>query len=356
MITMTSKRYENHENDMLKSILSKSLTSASPSKETLAKAHENSGVNSDDPIIKLKYTLMEEYQDQKFEDIDGSEFIENNAGEALKITKTEKIDFSLNNKEFNKELFQDLKLIPKIGPATEKKLKAEGYNDIRSLLEHDKYHDFAKQAIENLESGVHWDKFNLIRRSSKNKGQMLKCAGDLEYDTFKFMDIETLGLSNVPIIMIGVAELDKKGKSITSTQYLLRGKADEAAVIEGYLSHIDDNSTLFTYNGASFDVPFIKNRCNYYHIQDETHPFHYDLMYYARNLWKDRLPNCKLTTIEKYIFNINRVDDVPGSHIPGFYDTYLKEDNIGPLIPIIEHNRLDIIALAKFLKKLHEKS
>jgi uncharacterized protein YprB with RNaseH-like and TPR domain len=156
--------------------------------------------------------------------------------------------------------------------------------------------------------------------------------------------------------MIGIAEMDKKGKSITSTQYLLRGKADEAAVIEGYLSHIDDTSTLFTYNGASFDVPFIKNRCNYYHIHDETSPFHYDLMYYARNLWKDRLPNCKLTTIEKYIFNIDRVDDVPGSHIPGFYDTYLKEDNIGPLIPIIEHNRLDIIALAKFLKKLHEKS
>ncbi|WP_225370765.1 hypothetical protein [Methanobrevibacter arboriphilus] len=41
---------------------------------------------------------------------------------------------------------------------------------------------------------------------------MLKCAGDLEYDSFKFMDIETLGLSNVPIILIGIAEMDKKRK------------------------------------------------------------------------------------------------------------------------------------------------
>lgn len=353
---MTSKRYENHEKDMLKSILSRSLTSAAPSEETLAKAHENSGVNSDNPLIKLKFKLMEEYQDQKLEDIEGSEVIENDSGEALKITQKEKIDFSLNNKEFKKELTCDLKLIPKIGPATEKKLKKEGYKDIPSLLEHKKYCDFAEIAIEKIESGSHWDKFNLIRKNSNNKGKMLKCAGDLDCDSFKFMDIETLGLSNVPIILIGVAEMDKKGKSITSTQYLLREKVEEAAVLEGYLSHIGEDSTLVTYNGASFDVPFIRNRCSYYNINNETQPFHYDLLYYARNLWKDRLPNCKLTTIEKHVFDIDRVDDVPGSHIPGYYDTYLKEDNIGPLIPIIEHNRLDIVSLAKFLMRIHEKS
>jgi len=353
---MTSKRYENHEKEMLKSILSGSLTSASPSKETIAKAHENSGVNSNDPLIKLKYTLMEKYQDHELEDIKGSSVTENDSGESLKITHKEKIDFSLNNKDFKKELLCDLKLIPKIGPATEKKLKNEGFKDIPSLSEHEKYSDFVEIALEKLESGSHWDKFNLIRKSSKNKGQMLKCAGDLDYDSFKFMDIETLGLSNVPIILIGIAEMDKKGKSITSTQYLLREKAEEAAVIEGYLSHVDDDSTLVTYNGASFDVPFINNRCNYYQIKNETKPFHYDLIYYARNLWNDRLPNCKLTTIERYIFNIDREDDVPGSHIPGFYDTYLKNGNIGPLIPIIEHNRLDIVSLAKFLMKIHEKS
>jgi len=353
---MTSKRYENHEKNMLKSILSRSLTSATPSEETIAKANENSGVNSDNPLIKLKFRLMEEYQDKKLEDIEGSELIENDSGEAIKITHKEKIDFSLNNKEFKKELICDLKLIPKIGPATEKKLKNEGYDDIPSLLEHEKYSEFAEIAIEKIESGSHWDRFNLIRKNSKNKAKMLKCAGDLDCDSFKFMDIETLGLSNVPIILIGVAEMDKKGKSITSTQYLLREKVEEAAVLEGYLSHIDDDSTLFTYNGASFDIPFIRNRCNYYQIDCEAKPFHYDLMYYARNLWKESLPNCKLTTIEKHIFKINRIDDVPGSHIPEYYDTYLKENNIGPLIPIIEHNRQDIFSLAKFLMKMHEKS
>lgn len=352
---MTSKRYENHEKNMLESILSRSLTSDNPSDETVAKAHQNSGVNSEDPLIKLKYTLMEKYQDHKLEDIEGSEVIENGSGETLKITQKEKIDFNLDKKEFEKNLMHDLKLLPKIGPATEKKLKEDGYEDINSLLDHDKYKEFAEMTIETIECGSNRDKFDLVRKNSDNKGKMLKCAGDLEYDSFKFMDIETLGLSNVPIILIGVAEMDKKGKSITSTQYLLRDKVEESAVLEAYLSHINDNSTLVTYNGASFDVPFIKNRCNYYQLTHETQPFHYDLIYYARALWRDKLPNCKLTTIEKHIFDMNRVDDVPGSHIPGYYDTYLKEENIGPLIPIIEHNRLDIVSLARFLMKMYEK-
>ncbi|MEA4957136.1 hypothetical protein SDC9_40604 [bioreactor metagenome] len=352
---MKSERYENHEKDMLKSILSRSLTSAAPSEETIAKAHENSGVNSNDPLIKLKYTLLDQYQGQKLEDIEGSEVIENSSGETLKITKKEKIDFSIDRTEFEKELACDLKLVPKIGPATEKKLKEEGYADIKSLLDHEKYGEYAEEIIEKIETGNHIDKFNLIRKNCNNKGKMLKCAGDLDYDSFKFMDIETLGLSNVPIILIGIAEMDKKGKSITSTQYVLRDKVEESAVLEGYLSHLDDDSTLVTYNGASFDVPFIKNRCNYYQMENETRPFHYDLIYYARTLWKDKLPNCKLTTIEKHIFNINRIDDVPGSHIPDFYDTYLKENNIGPLVPIIEHNRFDIVSLAKFLNRMCEK-
>jgi len=349
---MSSEKYKKHEEDMLKSILSRSLTSASTSEETMKKAHNYSGTNSDNPIIKLKYSLMEKYQDKNLDDIEGSEIVENNSGETLKITKKEKIDFSINNTNFKKELLQDLKLLPRIGPATEKKLKNEGFNDISSLLNHDKYSEFAKTTLEKLESDSYYDMFNLIRKNSYNKGNLLRCAGEIEYDRFKFMDIETLGLSNVPIILIGVAELDKKGKSINSTQYLLRGKVEEAAVIEGYLSHIDDDSVLFTYNGASFDVPFIKNRCNYYHIDNDIKPFHYDLMFYARKLWSERLPNCKLTTIEKHLFDINRIDDVPGAHIPGYYETYLKEKNIGPLIPIIEHNRLDIVALAKFLMKM----
>ena len=99
------------------------------------------------------------------------------------------------------------------------------------------------------------------------------------------MDIETLGLSNVPIILIGVAEIKKD--RIISSQYFLRDIYEEGAVIEAYLSHLDDDSVHVTFNGKSFDVPFIKNRCLYNRINANLDLPHLDLMYFAKNLWKD---------------------------------------------------------------------
>ena len=351
---MDSKKYRNHEKDMLKSILSRSLSSAAPSNETIAKAHSYSGVNSDDPYKQLKYKLIEEYQDKSIEDIDGSKLIENKYGETIQIKNKEKIAFDTKNKDFKEEILSDLKLVPNIGQVTEKKLKEQGFKDIPSLLNHEKYCEYAETAIEQLNSDSFKDIFDVVRKNSYSKNNVLKCLSGIANENFKFMDIETLGLSNVPIILIGVAELSKNGKAIESTQYLLREKPEEPAVLDAFMSHLDEDSVYVSYNGARFDVPFIKNRCEYYRINYDHSLIHYDLLYYARRLWKSKLPNCKLTTVEKYLFDIQRDDDVPGSLIPSYYETYMKENNIGPLIPIIEHNRMDIVSLAKFLMKMHE--
>ena len=351
---MNSKKYQDHEKDMLKSILSKSLSSSNPSNETIANAHSYSGVNSSDPLNKLKYKLIEEYEDKIMDDLSGTRIIENKQGETIQIKHTEKIVFNAANNDFKEEIFCDLKLVPGIGHATENKLKEQGFKDISSLVNHDKYGKYAKIAIEQLDSNSFKDMFDIVRKNSHSKNNVLKCLSGIANENFKFIDIETLGLSNVPIILIGVAELSKDGKSIESNQYLLREKSEEAAVLEAFMSHLDENSVFVSYNGARFDIPFIKNRCDYYRIENEHNLIHYDLLYFARRLWKSKLPNCKLTTVEKHLFDIERVDDVPGSYIPSFYKTYEKEKNIGPLIPIIEHNRMDIISLAKFLMKMYE--
>jgi len=165
------------------------------------------------------------------------------------------------------------------------------------------------------------------------------------------MDIETKGLSNVPIILIGVAEI--KGSKIISSQYFLRDYTEEASIIEAYLTHLDEDSVHVTFNGKTFDVPFIKNRCRYNRIDGNLDLPHLDLMYFAKSLWGDELPNCQLQTIEREMFGIKREGDVPGQYIPGYYDTYLERNNIGPVVPIIEHNCQDIISLASFLDKMY---
>ncbi len=57
--------------------------------------------------------------------------------------------------------------------------------------------------------------------------------------------------------------------------------------------------------------------------------------------------------MEKYLFDFEREDDVPSSMVPSFYKTYDETGNIGPLIPIVEHNREDVITLARILSRLH---
>jgi uncharacterized protein YprB with RNaseH-like and TPR domain len=269
------------------------------------------------------------------------------------------MDFSLGGEEdYKKELLSDLKILPGVGVKKEKRLKEEGYKNLYDLLSHDSYSSNAQKAIEKIETQCFIKEFDILkelgRYSNASSNLTLKSLNNLDPFNLKFMDIETLGLSNVPLILICVAEI--KGSYIESSQYLLRDINEEPAVIEGYLSHIDDASVHVSYNGVNFDIPYIKNRAHRFRMDCNLNQIHFDLMYPARNLWKDVLPNCKLTTIEEHIFNIKRDDDVPGAYVPGYYQTYLEKKNIGPLIPIIEHNRNDVISLASFLMKIYEES
>ncbi|HMK53905.1 MAG TPA: ribonuclease H-like domain-containing protein, partial [Methanobacteriaceae archaeon] len=94
----------------------------------------------------------------------------------------------------------------------------------------------------------------------------------------------------------------------------------------------------------------------HHHMDLDIPQDHLDLLYPSRNKWKSDLPNCQLQTLEKHLFGIERVDDVPGYLVPEFYKTYLKEGNIGPLIPIIEHNREDVITLIRLLSLIQKES
>ena len=349
-----SSRREEHE-AYLEKMLSNSITSANPSKEAFEKAK----LDSYTYFKNLKFGLMNKYKDWDFSDIEGSRVIENIYGETLKITRRQKIDFSLENKKesIKRELASNLKLMPGIGLQTEMKLKREGYKTHYDLLNHPSYSKRAEKLIRKIEKNCFIKQLDLLDNLKKypnSKNSTLKALSSLDPFNLKFMDIETLGLSSAPIILIGIAEI--KGKYIESNQYLLRQKEEEPALIEAYLSHIDEASVHVTYNGASFDIPYIKNRARLYRIDCNLDQTHFDLMYPARTLWKDVLPNCKLTTIEEHIFNIKREDDVPGAYIPDYYESYLISKNIGPLIPIIEHNRMDIVSLADFLMKIYEES
>ena len=337
--------------EYLKKVLSRSISSQNPSEEAKAKARKLSPSYYAD----LKERLLADYENKSLSDVMDAEVVSSDYGEVLKITKTEKVSFDIKDNDFASQMNSNLKLLPKIGVKTEQKLKGEGYATIESLKGHDRYGDIAAKFLNTVEDMSYLEILDVLdnnRYTRKCRDNVIKSISMVEPENFKFMDIETKGLSNVPIILIGVAEIS--GSKITASQYFLRNYAEEANIIDAYLSHLDEDSVHVTFNGKTFDVPFIKNRCIYNRIDADLDLPHLDLMYFAKNLWADDLPNCQLQTIEREIFNIERKEDVPGQYIPGYWDTYAETSNIGPVVPIIEHNAQDIISLAGFLEKMYE--
>ena len=165
--TMTSRR-EEHE-AYLEKILSNSLSSANPSKEA----------------YDLKFGLMHKYKDWDFSDIEGSRVIENVYGETLKITRKEKIDFSLENKSksIKEHLASNLKLMPGIGFQTEMKLKENGYNTFYDLLNHPTYARNAERMIEKIEKDCFIKEFKLLKSLNKypnSRNSTLKALSSLD--------------------------------------------------------------------------------------------------------------------------------------------------------------------------------
>lgn len=162
-----------------------------------------------------------------------------------------------------------------------------------------------------------------------------------------------MGLFSRPIILFGVAQVSNN--NITTNQYLLRNIKEEPAALTGFLSHMSKNCVFITFNGRVFDIPYIRERLAYYGMTENLEKPHFDLLYFSRRAWKERVPNCRLTTLEKYLLGKIRKNDIPSALVPEFYDTYMRTNNVGPLIPIIEHNKQDLITLANIFSKLHEK-
>ena len=243
----------------------------------------------------------------------------------------------------------DLKILPGIGIKTEQKLREEGYGNLEDLLEHPRYHKNAEEFLEKLQKSP---LDCIAQHYSSSHPNLIYSSSFRELDDLIFFDIETLGLKDVPVILIGMARIiDDK---IKVTQYLATDLTDEKNMLHSFLQNINKETVFVSFNGRSFDLPYVMGRAHHHGIRKDLNLHHLDLLHFSRRTWGDHLPNCRLQTLEKHLFGMHRYEDVPSSQVPSFYKKYLKTGNIGPLIPIVEHNKLDVVTLARILSKLQE--
>ena len=61
---------------------------------------------------------------------------------------------------------------------------------------------------------------------------------------------------------------------------------------------------------------------------------------------------CSLIALEQHVIGAGRVGDVPGFEIPGRYFQFVRSGDAGPLVDVLEHNRLDLLSLAALTARL----
>ena len=164
-----------------------------------------------------------------------------------------------------------------------------------------------------------------------------------------FLDTETTGLAGgtgTCAFLVGVGRIAPDGFRVR--QFLMRDYGEEASLLARLAQHLEPFRVLITYNGRTFDQPLLETR---YRLHRARPPFgrfldHVDLLYGARRLWKLRFTNCRLVELEQQILGYEREGDVPGALIPMLYFDYLHSGYGPPLLPVFEHNALDILSLA----------
>jgi uncharacterized protein YprB with RNaseH-like and TPR domain len=304
--------------------------------------------------IKLKGKLLNDHEGIALDDLIAGTEITTDSGTCYSIENRSKLKLNtLNPDKAREKILSDLKLLSGIGEFREQKLRSEGYKTIEDLIEHDKFGKEASQCLNIINGHDKCDITDWIAEwYPKSHPMSLFSSSFSDDEDFIFLDIETLGFCNVPIILLGVAKV--QGNEICVNQYLSRSVGEESSVLDAFLSGVESESVFVTFNGQTFDMPYIRNRMKYFDIKRNLDMPHFDLLHFSRRTWRDELPNCKLTTIENHLFGIEREDDVPSGLVPDFYKTYIKTQNIGPLVPIIEHNQQDIITLALIFSRLHD--
>jgi hypothetical protein len=175
-----------------------------------------------------------------------------------------------------------------------------------------------------------------------------------------FLDLETTGLAGgagTYAFLVGCGWFD--GGTFRLRQFFLSDFSAERALLEAVAQLAGDVSCVVTYNGKTFDLPLIETR---FALQRMQTPFselpHVDLLPPARRMWRADDVECRLTYLEQALCGHDREGDVPGFEIPSRYFRYVRSGDARPLEAVLEHNRLDIVALAMLTARashlLHE--
>jgi uncharacterized protein YprB with RNaseH-like and TPR domain len=243
-----------------------------------------------------------------------------------------------------KHLEQELQLVPGIGPKTAEKLQKAGIYWVEDLAKHKRFGEGATKVLEAIAAR---DALSLSRRGASD----WDLAKLFQPEEFVFLDLETTGLCfTQPLFLIGLIYFEEG--ELCLRQFLARSFEEEAGVIGAVTEILGERPVWVSYNGLTFDEPFLNGRLRYYLGESLKPQLHVDLLRHVRRHYRDLLPDCRLTTVETYILDAYRSGDIPGYMIPELYYQFVMYQEPALLEAILLHNARDLETLVRLLGML----
>jgi uncharacterized protein YprB with RNaseH-like and TPR domain len=167
------------------------------------------------------------------------------------------------------------------------------------------------------------------------------------------LDTETTGLGSAAgtvAFLIGLAWWE--GDRLRLLQLALPDHSEEGALLEALRAETPGAAWLVTYNGRTFDWPLLETRFRMSRGQPPALDGHLDLLLLVRRLFRHRLPDARLQTVERHLLRRHRAPDIPASEIPAIYHSFLRGGPVGPLRIVARHNAEDVVTLGRILAHL----
>ncbi len=178
------------------------------------------------------------------------------------------------------------------------------------------------------------------------------CPPDI---TLTALDIETTGLGGASslVFLVGLGQAGPGG--IEVTQILAPDLPWEEDLLAELHARLNDGTDrlLVTYNGDTFDLPFLRTRARFQRTP-LTLPASYDVLALARRLYRPAFDSLRLTALEAARLRHIRTDDLPGALVPQTYYTALRREDLSSLEPVLRHNALDLAATLGLLGAMAE--
>ena len=308
--------------------------------------------------------IADQYKDKKIEDLfHNYTIVSNSMGQFMEIIwKEEAFQCNLKLSLSKNKILRNLKTVYYIGENIERQLNKRGVKSLYDLEINLKYNISAHRVLDLIEN----KKYRSLCRNKNIYDLDVAFCFDLE--ELLFLDIETLGLYDSPIIMVGLGYF--KNNNFEIHILFARDLEEEIAMCEHLKTEILPNYSCFiTYNGKSFDIPYIANRFMYFFddnpmISGDEVPYerfnskfhHIDLYHNCRRKYKGNFEKYTLTDMEEKLLNMKRENELPSGLVGLCYKKYLEAPlrYVGLVKEIIEHNYWDIYSMPLILQKLLE--